>query len=156
MILTDSLELYDMNRPKNEQLAPCIICEGTIYHKKDMLRALETFENLRYEYVVDGRPVAQGKGILLKVFASKNSATLIINNNIFVNVLSFRYLNFRTRSDGQTEIELMADSRNLKLISVDEDVKPFKSNRESLPTVDQFDDEETFALLEDGESDEED
>ena len=145
-----------MNQPKKGQTAPCIINEGTIYHKKDMLRALETLENLSYEYVVDGRSVAGGKGVLLKVFASKNSATLVINNCVFINVLSFRYLNFKTLETGQTEIELMADSRTLRLTSMDEETKPFKAPRESLPSVDQFDDEETFALLEDGETDEED
>lgn len=140
---------------RKEQPAPCIINEGTIYNKKDMLRALETFENLHYDYVVDGQTVASGEGILLKVFASRHSATLIINNCIFINVLSFDYLNFRTTPDGHTTIELIEPSRQLHLRSLDDDVKIPRPNREIMASVDQFDDEETFALLEEGESDEE-
>ena len=130
--------------------APCFINEGTIYQKKDMLRALETLENLKYEYVVDGNVMHGGKGALLKVFASRNSATLIINNCIFINVLSFDYLNFHS-TESTTTVELMGETTRLVLESIDEQVKVPRPDREILASVDQFDDEETFALLEDGD-----
>lgn len=139
-----------MHKDKIEP-APCFVNEGTIFHKKDMLRALETFENLKYEYIVDGQVVQKGEGVLLKVFASRNSATLIINNCIFVNVLSFNYLNFKQLPNGQTAVELIEDSKALRIESTDEEVRPARVNKEILASVDQFDDEETFALLEEGD-----
>ncbi len=141
-----------MNKRKDS--APCFINEGTIYHKKDMLRALETLENLKYEYVVDGKVVRRGQGALLKVFASRHSATLVINNCIFVNVLSFDYLNFKSRPGGRTVVELVDAGRTLRLETIDEEIKVPRANREILASVDQFDDEETFALLEEGDEEE--
>jgi len=135
-------------------MAPCFIDEGTIYQKKDMLRALETLENVEYEFLIEGEVVRSGKGALCKVFASRNSATLIINNCVFINVLSFDYLNFRS-DDKKTQVDLIEDNRALKLHTIDEEVKAPSANREMLASVDQFDDEETFALLEDGEAEEE-
>lgn len=141
-----------MNKRKDS--APCFINEGTIYHKKDMLRALETLENLKYEYVVDGKTVRNGQGALLKVFASRHSATLVINNCIFVNVLSFDYLNFKSQPGGGTVVDLVDDGRTLRLETIEEEIKVPRSNREILASVDQFDDEETFALLEEGDEEE--
>lgn len=132
--------------------APCFIDEGTIYQKKDMLRALETLENLKYDYIVDGTTVKSGKGVLLKVFASRNSATIIINSCVFVNVLSFDYLNFCATDGGSTIVELMGHSHVLKLEAIDETLKAPRSDRDILASVDQYDDEETFALLEEGDS----
>lgn len=139
---------------KRMDMAPCFIDEGTIYQKKDMLRALETLENVHYEFLVERQVVRSGKGALCKVFASRNSATLIINNCVFINVLSFDYLNFRS-DDTETQVELIEENRVLRLQTIDEDVKAPNTNREMLASVDQFDDEETFALLEDGEAEEE-
>jgi hypothetical protein len=139
---------------KSNDVAPCFINEGTIYQKKDMLRALETLENVGYEYIVEGHVVRTGKGAICKVFASRNSATLIINNCVFINVLSFDYLNFRSEPTS-TEIELIEDDRTLRLVTIDEEVKAPETNREMLASVDQFDDEETFALLEDSEAEDE-
>ena len=139
---------------KRKDSAPCFINEGTIYHKKDMLRALETLENLKYEYIVDGKTVRNGQGALLKVFASRHSATLVINNCIFVNVLSFDYLDFKSQADGKTVVELVDDGRTLRLETIEDEIKVPRSNREILASVDQFDDEETFALLEEGDEEE--
>ena len=145
-----------MNVSKNPNLAPCIINEGTIYHKKDMLRALETFEGLDYHYIVDGKTVASGSGDLIKVFASKNSATMIVNDSVFINVLSFSYLNFKRLDDSMTEVELIAESRSLKLISIDKESSSDRITKEIQPTIGQFADEETFALLEENEAEDED
>ena len=35
-------------------LAPCLIGRGTLADPRDMLRALETLENLEYRFVVHG------------------------------------------------------------------------------------------------------
>ena len=141
---------------KRKDPAPCFINEGTIYQKKDMLRALETLENLKYKYIINGKAVREGRGAMLKVFASRQSATLVINNCVFINVLSFDYLNFQSDAAGKTNVELVGEGRTLRLESIDEEIKIPSTNREILASVDQFDDEETFAVLEEGEADSDD
>jgi len=136
--------------------APCIIGEGTIYNKKDMLRALETVDGLRYEDYVDGKLIAAGEASLAKAFASRNSATLLIKGCLFVNVFSFNYLNFCTLPNGETEIELIGDARTLRLIASDEDDIPnARSKRSPGIDVEEYGDDETYALLEDIEEDDE-
>lgn len=139
---------------KRKDHAPCFINEGIIYQKKDMLRALETLENLKYRYVIDDKLIKEGQGALLKVFASRHSATLIINNCVFINVLSFDYLSFTCDDQGKTVCELVEEGRVLSLEAIDEDIKVPRTDREILASVDQFDDEETFALLEEGDEEE--
>lgn len=142
-----------MSKDKNSSAAPCIIGEGTIYQKKDMLRALETIDGVVYNYRVDGRVVSEGEGNIMKVFASKTAATLVINNCLFLNVFSFNYLNFRTLESGQTEIELIDESRLLRLIATNEELPPARIEKQAMREVDQYDDDETFALLEDIDDD---
>lgn len=85
----------DHNRP----LAPCLIGSGTLTNPRDMIRALETLETLDYEYEVDGQIVAEGSATLVKLMADGDSATLAVNGCLFLNVASFRYLDFCTEDD---------------------------------------------------------
>jgi hypothetical protein len=144
--------------PQNDRknLAPCIVNKGTIYRKKDMFHALEAFERVKYKYVVDDKEIAAGEGLIAKVFASKTSATLVLHGCLFINVVSFDYLNFHTAENQDTIIELEADNRKLYLEASQKDKLTGESNPEIVTTVDSFDEEETFALLEDSDFDEED
>ena len=103
--------------------APCIINEGTLVNKRDMIRAVETLECVTYYDILDGGVISQGDGVLVKIFASKDSATLIVNGSIFLNVLSFDHLHFSSRPDGETVIELINGARILRLIPREEDPK---------------------------------
>lgn len=103
--------------------APCMINEGTLINKRDMIRALETLECVWYSDFFDNKLMSQGEGILLKVIACPESSTLIVNGSIFLNVFSFEYLRFYPDKHGNTTIELVASSRTLKLIPKEEDPK---------------------------------
>ncbi|MCL4498629.1 MAG: hypothetical protein M1548_02700 [Actinobacteria bacterium] len=138
--------------------APCIISEGTLINKKDMTRALETFENVKYVYSVDGGIISQGEGVIVKVFSSRETSTLIVNGCIFLNVLSFDYLRFSPHKKGLTKIELIEDTKTLKLVPLEEDSKKLiRSNRELLASSQlSFDEESPAQLFEDLGDDEDD
>lgn len=103
--------------------APCIINEGTLINKRDMIRAVETLECVTYVDILDDNVVSQGDGVLVKIFASRDSATLIINGSIFLNVLSFDHLTFASQPGGETSLNLVSGPRTLRLEPREEDPK---------------------------------
>ena len=107
--------------------APCIVNEGILINKKDMRRALETLESVKYSYIVDGSIISEGEGVVVKVFSNSETSTLIVNGCIFLNILSFNYLRFFPYDNNLNVIELVDDVKILKLIPVEEDSK--RANR---------------------------
>ena len=95
--------------------APIVVSEGTLYRTLDIVRALLTLDAVEYEYTVDGIDLSRGEGWLVRVFYSHESATLVVNNCLFINVRSFDYLHFKELSDGRMEVELVSDSAQLRL-----------------------------------------
>ncbi|MDH4140356.1 MAG: hypothetical protein OEV43_07270 [Coriobacteriia bacterium] len=98
-------------------LAPCLVGSGTLTHPRDMIRALETLESLDYVYEVDGAVVAQGRATLVKLMADLESATMAVNGCLFLNVASFRYLDFATEDDGMCVMRLFGDGTVLTLVA---------------------------------------
>ncbi|RJQ54568.1 MAG: hypothetical protein C4521_04170 [Actinobacteria bacterium] len=143
-----------MNDGRQKSSPPCIINEGTVFRKKDMLRALETLETVRFEQVVDGRMISAGQAIIAAVFASRGSATLLVNGYLYININSFDYVRFYINRTGQTVVELPSESMTLKLTAIEgEQSAPCRYERRAYGD-DRYD-EETFVLL-DEESEEED
>ncbi len=103
-----------------QSLAPCLISKGTVSHPRDMLRALETLENLDYRYVVTGELIEEGRAALVKLMADPDSATLIVNGCLFLNVSSFRYLDFEQASEERWRFVLHGDGSVLELLSIPE------------------------------------
>jgi len=101
-----------------QSLAPCLISKGTVSHPRDVLRALETLENLEYRYLVDGELIEEGRATLVKLMADPESATLIVNGCLFLNVSSFRFLDFEQVTDDRWRFLLHGDSSHLELLSV--------------------------------------
>ncbi len=100
------------------RLAPCFIDRGTISDPRDMLRALETLESVEYAYEVDGSVVTKGVATLVKLMADPVSATLVINGCLFVNVTSFRYLDFESLAEEGCSVRLCGDGAALSLRTV--------------------------------------
>jgi hypothetical protein len=96
-------------------LAPCFIGSGTIAHPRDMIRALETLESLEFVYELDGSVISQGDATLVKLMADPDSATMAVNGCLFLNVASFRYLDFETDEDGRCTVRLYGDGSLLVL-----------------------------------------
>jgi len=103
-----------------QSLAPCLISKGTVSHPRDMLRALETLENLDYRYVVTGELIEEGSASLVKLMADPESATLIVNGCLFLNVSSFRYVDFEQATDERWRFVLHGDGTTLELLSIAE------------------------------------
>lgn len=99
----------------NRPLAPCFIGSGTIAHPRDMIRALETLESLQFTYEVDGSVISEGDATLVKLMADPDSATMAVNGCLFLNVASFRYLDFETAEDGRCTVSLHGDGSLLTL-----------------------------------------
>jgi hypothetical protein len=118
-----------MERPNN--LASCLIHNGTVTNPRDMVRALETLETLTYRQTVDGELMAEGKATLVKIMAEPGSSTILVNQCLFINVLSFRYLTFNTAEDGTCVFELNSDGMALTMVPVDDP----EGAEERLPTL---------------------
>lgn len=101
-------------------LAPCLVGKGTVANPRDMLRALETLENLEYRYLVHGEIIDEGKAALVKLMADPESATLVVNSCLFLNVASFRYLDFEQNADATCGFRLHGDGSLLELVSAPE------------------------------------
>jgi hypothetical protein len=141
-----------MDRRSN--LASCLVHNGTVADPRDMLRALETLETLKYRQIVDGQVMAEGEAALVKLMAESAGSTILVNGCLFLNVMSFRYLTFSTDDDGACTFELASDGMTLVLEPVEDpdapatervpvrllEGTPFDS--ESFVTLDDEDDEE--------------
>lgn len=138
----------------NRTLAPSLIGRGTVSTFPDMLRALETLENLEYRYLVDGSVIDEGSATLVKLMADDESSTMVVNGCLFLNVGSFRFLDFERNADSQWVFSLHADGSILELTAVpesEEDAQPARPHllSEELPmSID------ALIALEDDEEDE--
>lgn len=133
--------------------APCIVNEGILINKTDMLRALETLETVRYSYIVDNETINQGEGVVVKVFSHPETSTLVVNGCLFLNILSFNYVRFSTQDNGLATMELVEDMRILQLTPIEEDNKRVHRIHREILTVNRFDEETPAELFDDGEDD---
>ena len=104
----------------HSQLPPLLVGDGTLTSPRDMARALETVETFAYRYTVDGDQIAEGKATLVRIVADDESASLLVNGCMFLNVASFQYVNFHTTEDGDTRFELFVEGAVLEMTPLDE------------------------------------
>ncbi len=100
---------------KNNALATCLVGNGTVTDARDMVRALQTLETFDFVQEVDGEIMAEGRAALVKLMADTDSATILVNGCLFLNVLSFRYLTFTTDPEGRCTFRLAGDGTWLTL-----------------------------------------
>ena len=113
-------------------LAPCLIGRGTLTNYRDMLRALETLETLKYRFLVHGDAVDEGEAALVKLMADSESSTLIVNGCLFLNVASFRYLDFEQDADEAWRFVLHGDGSTLELVAIPETEEEAAADRPRL------------------------
>ncbi|MDO9557570.1 MAG: hypothetical protein Q7J82_08335 [Coriobacteriia bacterium] len=104
----------------HHNLASCLVGTGTLTHPRDMVRAMETVEALDYTYTVDSETISEGRVTLVKIMADPESSTILVNGCLFLNVMSFTYLNFTTDDEGVTHFELHANGTVFKITPIDE------------------------------------
>jgi hypothetical protein len=137
----------DLSRP----LAPTFIHSGTLASPRDMLRALETLETVDLLWEVEGRSVAEGQYTLVKLMYDPDSATMAVNGCLFLNVASFRYLDFEQLPCGRWRFDLFGDASTLKLITVPESEEERSPERQHLLLESDPADFESFVALDDEE-----
>jgi hypothetical protein len=140
---------------RRNELAACLIHNGTVTGHRDMIRALETVEGLTYRQILDGETMAEGRATLVKLMAEPGAATILVNGCLFLNVLSFRHLTFETDDDGKCVFELVGDGMKLELVPTedeDETVTAPNPRAVRLMAAESFD-PETYAILEDDDED---
>ncbi len=141
-----------MDRPRH--LAPAFINSGTIASPRDMLRALESLETVDLLWEVEGRDVAQGQFTLVKLMFDPESATMAVNGCLFLNVASFRYLDFEQMPAGRWRFNLHGDSAILSLVTVPESEEERTPERPHLLLEQADADFESFVTLDEDEDEE--
>jgi hypothetical protein len=96
--------------------APCLVDTGTIVDKRDMQRLLADLSRVRYVHIQDGQVKSEGEGCILEVFADQQSATLVANHTLYLNVYSFDYLELNCLPNQQACFDLIQEDRQLRLI----------------------------------------
>lgn len=135
-------------------LAPCLIGRGTLGNYRDMLRALETLENVEYRFLVHGDLVDEGRTALVKLMADPESSTLIVNGCLFLNVTSFRYLDFEQDAEKRWRFVLHGDSTSLEMIAIPETDEDGESSRPHLLSEEIVPDFGSLIALDDDEDEE--
>jgi hypothetical protein len=95
--------------------APCIVDVGTIVDKRDMQRILADVSRVQYQYFRGDQVIRSGEGCILEVFSDPQSSTLVANQAIYINVLSFDYLELSQMPDGQSCFDLIQEEMSLRL-----------------------------------------
>ncbi|OZH53205.1 hypothetical protein AFK68_19165 [Hydrocoleum sp. CS-953] len=104
------------NNSNHSVSAPCIIDNGILVNKRDMQRLLIDLGRVRYIHSQDGQIQSQGEGYILEVFADRQRSTLVANHSIYLNVLSFDYLELGKSPCEETYFDLVNEGRQLRLI----------------------------------------
>ncbi|OLP19010.1 hypothetical protein BST81_07235 [Leptolyngbya sp. 'hensonii'] len=96
--------------------APCIVDTGIVVNKRDMQSILGDLGCVRYIYRQNNELLSQGEGLVLDVFADPSRSTVVANHSLYLNVLSFDYLELKVSPEAQTCLDLVQDNLCLQLI----------------------------------------
>jgi hypothetical protein len=106
------------NQPSHQFPAPCIVDSGTVVNKADIHRLLSDLGRVRYIHDIEGQLQSEGEGWILEVFFDGDRATLVANRRLYLNVLSFDYLQLYQSPEQETYFDLIQDNRRLRLIPI--------------------------------------
>ena len=97
----------------NENQISCLVEQGIIYSKRDMVRILRDLDRVNYTDLIDNLSVAHGEGYVVEVYANNFDSTLVFNNRLHINVNSFDFLKISSQPD--KKVELISGHRIIKL-----------------------------------------
>ncbi|MFZ4678469.1 MAG: hypothetical protein ACOYM4_22730, partial [Nodosilinea sp.] len=95
--------------------APCLIDNGVVVNKTDMLRLLQDLGQVQYCHFQDGILVSKGHGLVMEVFADSQQATLVANHTIYINIYSFDCLEIGKTDGDRSYFDLVQENRRLRL-----------------------------------------
>ena len=96
-----------------ENQISCLVEQGIIYSKRDMVRILRDLDRVLYVDLIDNASVANGEGYVVEVYANGFDSTLVFNNRLHINVNSFDFL--KISSQPEKAVELISGHRVIKL-----------------------------------------
>lgn len=94
----------------------CIVDEGVLVQRRDMVRILRDLGQVRYQEWRDDRLRRQGEGTIVHVAANDRSATVILNKRLYLNVNAFDYLQLGCDDAGGAWVDLVSIGLTLRLI----------------------------------------
>lgn len=97
---------------------PCIIENGIVYGIKDMYRIIRDMGHVNYIELINNEALTQGEGYIMSVVANQQSATVIANQRLYLNVCGFDYLRISTEANGHVHFDLVHPYRTLRLTPV--------------------------------------
>ena len=103
--------------------APCIVHEGILASRLDMKRVLADLCNVRYAYQTEDDAPYEGEGYIMDVFAHPQSSTIVANHAIYINLLSFDYLQIARPPGDETRFTLVGEGRRLQLVPLSNPMK---------------------------------
>lgn len=104
-----------MNHKNSSSLpAPCLVDNGIVANKIDMLRLLKGLRRVRYIHKQDSEITNKGEGCVMEAFSDPAQATIVANHSLYLNVHSFDYLEIITYGE-ESSFALIQDNRCLCL-----------------------------------------
>lgn len=103
--------------PSSHLPAPCIVDNGIVINKTDMLRLLKGLRHVRYIHRQDDEITSTGEGRVMEAFSDPSQATLVANHSLYLNVYSFDYLELLSSGE-DTTFALVQDNRCLCLTPI--------------------------------------
>jgi len=103
--------------PSSHLPAPCIVDNGIVINKTDMLRLLKGLRHVRYIHRQDDEITSTGEGRVMEAFSDPSQATLVANHSLYLNVYSFDYMELLSSGE-DTTFALVQDNRCLCLTPI--------------------------------------
>lgn len=94
----------------------CIVDEGVLVQRRDMVRILRDLGQVRYQEWRRDRLCRQGEGVIVDVTSNDRSATVVLNKRLYLNVNAFDYLQLGCDEAGGAWVDLVSDGLTLRLI----------------------------------------
>ncbi len=107
-----------MQERNNENQLQCIVDEGTLLNRRDMVRLLRDLGLVRYVDLRNGATRASGEGYVTSVVSNFSSSTIIANRKLYLNVNNFEFMRLGLDA-GQTFFDLVDRDRTIRLIPLD-------------------------------------
>ncbi|PZO15725.1 MAG: hypothetical protein DCF25_13305 [Leptolyngbya foveolarum] len=108
-----------MNHKKSGPFpAACIVDNGIVVQKQDMLRLLRSLRRVGYIYRQDDEITNTGEGCVMEAFCDPQQATIVANHSLYLNAHSFDYIEIITNcteNGVETTFALVQENRCLCL-----------------------------------------
>lgn len=107
-----------MHDRDHENQLQCIVDEGILLNRRDMVRLLRDLGLVRYVDLHSGTARASGEGYVTSVVSNTSSSTIIANRRLYLNVNNFEFMQLGLDA-GQTYFDLVDRDRTIRLVPLD-------------------------------------